>query len=68
MLLECSEVAGKTVQAIKIFEDEVEGCEAVIEFTDETFFSISLIYQPAVKAALYKGGIGEPEIVCDYNL
>jgi hypothetical protein len=32
--VECPEIAGKTVKSAKIYEDAVDGCETVIEFTD----------------------------------
>ncbi len=37
--VECTEIAGKTVKSAKIYENAVDGCETVIEFTDGTSFS-----------------------------
>jgi len=66
--VECAEVAGKTIKALKMYEDEVDGCETLIEFTDGTSFSSSVSYQPAVKGTLFKGGAGTPEIIRDYEV
>jgi len=30
--VECAEVAGKTIKTLKIYEDDVDGCETLIEF------------------------------------
>jgi hypothetical protein len=66
--VECAEVAGKTIKALKIYEDNVDGCETLIEFTDGTSFSSSVSYQPAVKGTLFKGGAGTPQVICDYEV
>jgi hypothetical protein len=65
--LECPEVAGKTIKALKIYEDDVDGCETLIEFTDETSFSSSVSYQPTVKGTLFESGVGTPRIIRDYE-
>jgi hypothetical protein len=66
--VECAEVAGKTIKALKLYEDEVDGCETLIEFTDGTSFSSSVSYQPTVKGTLFEGGVGTPKIIRDYEL
>lgn len=67
--VECSEVAGKTIKALKMYEDEVDGCETLIEFTDGTSFSSSVCYKPEVKGTLFKGGgAGTPQVLRDYEL
>ncbi len=66
--VECAEVAGKTVKTLKIYEKGVDGCETLIEFTDGTSFSISASCQPSVKETLYKGGVGTPLVIRDYEL
>lgn len=65
--VECPEVAGKTIKALKIYEDEVDGCETLIEFTDGTSFSSSVSYLPTVKGTLFEGGVGTPKIIRDYE-
>ncbi len=67
--VECSEVAGKTIKALKMYEDDVDGCETLIEFTDGTSFSSSVCYKPEVKGTLFKGGgAGTPQVLRDYEL
>ncbi len=66
--MECAEVAGKTIKALKIYEDAVDGSETLIEFTDGTSFSCSVSHQRTVKATLFQGGIGTPRIIRDYNV
>ena len=65
--VECPEVAGKTIKALKIYEDEVDGCETLIEFTDGTSFSSSVSCQPTVKGTLFEGGVGTPKIIREYE-
>ena len=66
--VECNEVAGKTIKALKLYQDAVEGCETLIEFTDGTSFSSSVCYQSTMKASLYRGGVGTPEVIHDYDV
>lgn len=66
--VECPEIEGKTVKSAKIYEDAVDGCETVIEFTDGTSFSSCVSYQLAVKGTLFKGGVGPPLVIRDYEL
>ena len=66
--LECAEVVGKTIKALKIYKDDVDGCETLIEFMDGTSFSSSVSDQSSVKGTLFKGGVGTPQIIRDYEL
>jgi hypothetical protein len=66
--VECTEIAGKTVKSAKIYGDTADGCETIIEFTDGTSFSSCVSYQPVVKGTLFKGGVGTPLIIRDYEL
>jgi hypothetical protein len=67
--VECAEVAGKTIKTLKIYKDDVDGCETLIEFTDGTSFSSSVCYKPEVKGTLFKGGgAGTPQVLRDYEL
>jgi len=66
--VECTDVAGKTIKTLKMYEDDVDGCETLIEFTDGTSFSSSISHQSAVKGTLFKGGVGTPQIIRDYEL
>ena len=66
--VECTEVVGKTIKTLKIYEDDVDGCETLIEFTDGTSFSSCVTYQATVKGTLFKGGVGTPQVIRDYEL
>ena len=66
--VECPDVVGKTIKSLKIYEDDTDGCETLIEFTDGTSFSSSVCYQPAVKGTLFEGGAGTPKIIRNYEL
>ena len=65
--IECSEIAGKTVRSLRLYEDPEEGCEMVIAFTDGTTFSCSIEHKLTLKSVLFRGGIGTPEILRDFN-
>jgi hypothetical protein len=66
--VECTEIVGKTIKALKIYQDKLEGWETLIEFTDGTSFSSSISYQSTIKGSLFRGGIGIPQIIRDYEL
>jgi hypothetical protein len=66
--MECTEVTGKTIKTLKIYQDEIGGCETLIEFTDGTSFSSSVSNQSAIKGTLFRGGVGTPQIIRDYEV
>jgi hypothetical protein len=66
--VECTEAAGKKIKTLRIYEDAVDGCETLIEFTDGTSFSSSVSYQANIKGTLFTGGIGTPQIIRDYEV
>ena len=66
--VECPELSGKTIQTLRIHKDSGDGTDVQIDLTDGTSFTCSLCHQPAVRAALYKGGEGSPETIRDYDL
>lgn len=66
--LECPDVAGKTVKSLKLYEDDAEGCETLIEFTDGTSFSSSVCHRPTVKGTLFESGAGAPKVIRNYDL
>jgi hypothetical protein len=66
--VECPELSGKIIKRLKIYEDEVDGCETFIEFTDGTSFSSSVSYQPAIKGTLFRSGVGTPQIIHEYEI
>ena len=66
--VECPELSGKTIQTVRIYKDTGDGTDVLIELTDGTSFTCSLSHQPAVKASLYKGGVGTPQTIRDYDV
>ena len=66
--VECPELSGKTVQAVRIYKDSGEGTDVLIEFTDGTSFSCCHSNRSTVKASLYRGGVGTPQTICDYQV
>jgi hypothetical protein len=66
--VECPELSGKTIQTLRIYKNTGDGTEMQIDLTDGTSFSCSLLNQPTVRAALYKGGVGSPETLRDYDV
>ena len=65
--IDCPELAGKTIQLLRIHRDVGEGTSVQIELTDGTSFTCYVTVRPAVEASLYKGGAGAPETIRDYK-
>ena len=65
--IDCTELAGKTIQLFRIHRDVGEGTSVQIELTDGTSFTCCVTVRPAVEATLYKGGAGAPETIHDYK-
>ena len=59
--IDCPEVAGKTIQLLRIHRDTGDGSRVQIELTDGTSFTCYVMVRPAVEASLYRGGAGAPE-------
>jgi len=66
--VECPELSGKTIQALRIYKDAGDGTDVQIQLTDGTNFICSLGHQPALRAALYKGGVGTPQTIREYEV
>jgi len=66
--IECPELAGKTIQTLRIHQDAGDGTNVEIKLTDGTTFSCSINIHPEVKASLYKGGVGTPEVLQNYEV
>lgn len=66
--IECPELAGKTIQMVRIYQDVGDGTSVQIELTDGTNFSCRVSIRPDVEASIYKGGVGTPEILRAYEL
>jgi hypothetical protein len=66
--VECPELSGKTIQALRIHKDTGDGTDVQIELTDGTTFTCSLSHQPSVRASLYRGGVGTPQTIREYDV
>ena len=66
--IECPELMGKTIQQFRIHRDTGDGPSVEIRFSDGTTFSCALNLRPGVKASLYKGGVGTPEVLQTYEV
>jgi hypothetical protein len=66
--VECREMSGKTIQTLRIYKDTGDGAEIQLNLTDGTSFSYSVCHPPDAKATLYKGGVGTPLVIRDYEL
>jgi hypothetical protein len=66
--IECPELAGKTIQTIRIHRDTGEGTNIQINFSDGTTFACSFTIRPNVEASLYKGGVGTPKVLQKYEV
>jgi hypothetical protein len=66
--VECSELSGKTIRSLRIYKDTGDGTDIQIELTDGTSFSCCLSNEPAVKASLYRGGVGTPETLHSHEI
>jgi transposase len=64
--IECPQVSGKTIKALRIYKDTGDGTEVLIDLTDGTSFTFSLSIQPTLEAAVIRSGVGEPEILHRY--
>lgn len=66
-MIECKELAGKVVQACTIFEDDNEGPDVQLDFTDGTSFTLNLRTKAFVEAKCLSSDGGEPETLKDYT-
>jgi hypothetical protein len=66
--VECADLSGKTIQTLRIYKDSGHGTEIQIELTDGTSFSCCVGYPAAVTASHYKGGIGSPRVLHNYEV
>ncbi|KAA6459132.1 hypothetical protein DYQ86_17865 [Acidobacteria bacterium AB60] len=63
---ECPEVAGKTIQTLRVYQNGDEGDEILIEFADGTSFSCCLEIKSALTASLFRPTAGTPEVIQSY--
>jgi hypothetical protein len=65
--IECSEVVGKKIEALRIFKDTGEGTELQIDFPDGTIFTCCFASKPAIEASISRPGVGPPEVLQKYE-
>ena len=65
--IECLELAGKTVESLRLYRDNGESHEVLIDFTDGTSFNCCLEVKSSAKASLFRSGIGTPEVLREYS-
>ena len=66
--IECAELSGKTIQTLRIHRNAGDGTDVEIELSDGTRFTCSVSNQSVLRASLYRGGVGIPETICEYEL
>ena len=66
-IIECTELANRTVQNLKILDDPRYGREVHIEFTDGTMFTVTLHVQATVEAKHYRETGGELEVLQEHH-
>ncbi len=66
--IECPEVAGKQIEALRIYKDTGDGTELQIDFPDGTSFSCCFAAKPAIEASVIRPGVGPPEVLRKYDL
>lgn len=64
---ECAELAGRTIQALRVYENCDRGNEVVIEFTDGTAFSCGLEAKCVASAIFFRPSNGTPEVLRNYG-
>lgn len=65
--IDCPELSGKTIRTLRIHKDVGDGTDVQIELTDGTSFTCSLSNHPNIKALLYRGGVGTPLTIREYE-
>jgi hypothetical protein len=66
-MIECTELAGKIIRDCTIYDEGSNGAEVVIEFTDDTIFSVCLTQSVAVEAKSIRDEGGEPQILKQFT-
>ncbi len=66
-MIECPELAGKVVRTLTLYEDDSDGPEVCIEFTDGVVFSASLNVAATLEARCTRDEGGQPLVLKDYT-
>jgi len=64
---ECPELKGKTIQALRVYENQDQSTEVAIDFTDGTAFSCSLETKRMASAIFFRPSTGTPEVLRRYS-
>ena len=67
-MIECSDLAGKVVRSITLFEDGRKGPEISIDFEDGTSFHACLGVKTTLEAKWTSDEGGQPQVLKDYTL
>ena len=65
--IECPELSGKTILALRVLQSQADGDEVLIDFTDGTSFSCCLVTKSVVTASLFRPSAGTPEVIRSYT-
>ena len=66
-MVECKEFVGKVISSFTIYEDNSDGPEICIEFTDGTVFSSCLKTSTSLDARMTRDDGGRPRLLKDYS-
>jgi len=66
-MVECKEFVGKIVSSFVIYEDNSDGLEICIEFTDGTVFSSCLKTSTFLEARMTRDDGGRPRLLRNYS-
>jgi hypothetical protein len=61
--VELPDLAGKQIVSAKISQPSTQEQELSFEFQDGTSFSFSCISKITSEMSVYRGGVGEPEVI-----
>ena len=62
-MIQCSKLAGKVIRDCTIYDDGSDGPEVVIEFTDDTLFTVCLKTSVSVEARAIRDEGGQPQVL-----
>ena len=63
LLIHCSKLAGKVIRDCTIYDDGSDGPEVLIEFTDDTIFTVCLKTSVSVEAKAIRDEGGQPQVL-----
>ena len=64
--VEFPDLAGKTIQSLRLYSDARQETAISIDFADGTTFSCVLTIKAQHQAQLLRGGVGEPQVLKQY--